>query len=103
MRRRAADECFDEKGAAALTCGLAALAAAKSVVAAATGVGWPVAALEVGIATLAAANCARLFVAKDACVERFEANHEAAATCEASGGVPFVGARADELICRIEP
>lgn len=102
LRRHAADQCLSEKGNAVLSCSVAVLAATKAVVTASTGVGWPVAVLEGSIAALNAANCARVVVAYQDCVDKHEARAQAAVTCEADGGSLVVNERADELVCLVK-
>lgn len=102
LRRHAADQCFDEKGDAVLSCAVTVLAATKALVTASTRVGLPMAVLEAGIASLSAANCARVVVAYQACVEQNEARSEAATRCAAESGTLVVSERADEPVCLVE-
>lgn len=102
LRRHAADQCLDEKGDAVLSCAVTVLAATKAVVTASTRVGLPLAVLEAGIASLSAANCARVVVAYQACVEQNQARSEAATRCTAESGTLVVSERADELVCLVE-
>ncbi len=100
LRRHAADQCHGEKGDAVLSCTLTVLAAVKAAVTAR--VAWPVAVLETGIAALGAANCARVVVAYEDCVDKHVARAEATVKCEAEGGKLVVNESATELICQVE-
>lgn len=103
LRRHAADQCLDEKGDAVLSCTVTILAGAKAVVTASTRVvGLPVVVLEAGIAALAAANCARVVVAHQACVEKHEARTDVGVQCRAEGGTLTVNEGAGELLCLVE-
>lgn len=99
LRRQAEGRCADEKAQAVLTCSLAAFTGTKALLTAATGIAWPLAALDAGATVLGGVNCARTVRVYDACVGEQVERAEHAVECEANGGVPVLGSPAYQPVC----
>ncbi len=91
-------QCQNDKGAAALACATMLGSAALTGLSAPTGAGLV---LGTSITVANAINCARLVTAYNDCVDDVQAQHEAATSCEADGGVPLQGASEGELVCLV--
>lgn len=99
LRRQAEGRCADEKAQAVLTCSLAAFTGTKALLTAATGIAWPLAALDAGATVLGGVNCARTVRVYDACIDEQVERAEHAVECEANGGVPVLGSPAYQPVC----
>ncbi len=93
-----ANQCKNEKQAAAFTCIAAVEGVLLTAATAGSGVGLVIGA---GITATNFANCARAVVAHQDCLDQAQAKRDAIRSCEANDGVPLASAREGELICLV--
>jgi len=101
LRRHASDACLDQKGDAKRACGVALLTTGKTLLTASTGIGLSVAGFDAGLTVASIVNCAEEVGEYRECLDQVEAREQAAATCEAEGGVFIQGGRVGELVCLV--
>lgn len=81
-----------------LSCSVMVLASTKAALTVSARA-WPMMVIDASIASITAANCARLIRTHQACVEKHEARSEVNTRCEAEGGTLIVNEGANELVC----